>query len=63
MSTKGRPLTTGRFDTRTHLIESAWFLYDTTSLSVARVAENLHVSESTAHNILKSRPAWVKEFR
>lgn len=49
----GRPKAVGRFDSREELEERVLFLYTETDLSIAAIARNVRVSDSTVHSILR----------
>lgn len=50
-----RKKATGRFDTREELVQHVLFLELNTSCSAAQIARNVHVSETTVANIVKSK--------
>ena len=52
---KGRPKTTGRFDTREELVEKVAFLYFNTNMSIFKIARNVKVSETVAHKIIDNK--------
>lgn len=54
-----RPKTTGRFDTRSELLERVRFLWQDTSCNQATIARNCHVSAMTISKIINDRE-WEK---
>lgn len=55
----GRPLTTGRFETRAELLERIRFLWQDTSCNQATIARNCHVSPPVVGKIIDAR-SWNK---
>ena len=50
---RGRPKTTGKYDTTEELVSNVWFFFK--SQNQAQVARTCQVSETTVANILKQK--------
>ena len=59
--TRGKPPTTGRFDTRAELCEFIWREYLHGPRSASQVAVAARVSPQVVHKILNTKEGWINE--